>query len=65
MPVGAHRPSRIEERGTDFELRYTTTGHTGALVPLFAFGPQAERFGGFRENYEIGRTFLDIVRGWD
>jgi alkaline phosphatase len=55
----------LAERGTDFELRYTTTGHTGALVPLFAFGPHADRFGGFRENYEIGRTFLDIVRGWD
>jgi alkaline phosphatase len=55
----------LPEEGTDFEVRYTTTGHSGALVPLFAYGPQAERFGGFRENYEIGRLFLEIARGWD
>lgn len=54
----------LAETGQDFVLRYTTQGHSGALVPLFAYGPQAERFGGFRENYEIGRSFLGIVRGW-
>ena len=54
----------LAETGTDFTLRYTTTGHTASLVPLFAFGPGAEAFGGFRQNYEIGRTLLDIVRAW-
>ena len=54
----------LVETGADFELKYTTRGHTGALVPLFAFGPRAERFGGFRENYEIGRTLMEIARGW-
>jgi alkaline phosphatase len=54
----------LVERGRDFELHYTTGGHTGALVPLFASGPQAHRLGGFRENYEIGRTLMEIVRGW-
>ena len=54
----------LVETGRDFELKYTTGGHTGALVPLFAFGPRAERFGGFRENYEIGRMLMEIARGW-
>ncbi|MGH7447831.1 MAG: alkaline phosphatase, partial [Longimicrobiales bacterium] len=40
----------LVEAGNDFELKYTTGGHTAALVPLFAAGPQAARFGGFRDN---------------
>jgi alkaline phosphatase len=55
----------LVQAGEDFELEYATGGHTAALVPLFASGPQAERFGGFRDNTEIGRTLLEIVRGWD
>jgi alkaline phosphatase len=34
------------------------------MVPLFAIGPQSERFGGLRENHEIGQTLLEIVRAW-
>jgi alkaline phosphatase len=41
--------------------RYTTTGHTGEMVPLFARGPGAERLGGIRENWEIGRLLLELV----
>jgi alkaline phosphatase len=54
----------LAETGPDFELRYTTTGHTAALVPLFAFGPGAEAFGGLRSNHEIGGALLRIVRAW-
>ena len=54
----------LAETGLDFELRYTTTGHTAALVPLFASGPQAARFGGLRDNTEIGQALMDIVEGW-
>ena len=52
----------LAETGQDFALRYTTTGHTAGLVPLFAFGPGAEAFGGFRSNQEIGEALLRIVR---
>jgi alkaline phosphatase len=55
----------LVEAGADFELKYTTGGHSAAPVPLFAAGPRATRFGGFRENFEIGRTLLEIVRGWE
>ncbi|HEX2166875.1 MAG TPA: alkaline phosphatase [Longimicrobiales bacterium] len=48
----------------DFVLEYTTGGHTAAFVPLFAAGPQASRFGGLRDNTEIGRALMDIVQSW-
>jgi alkaline phosphatase len=52
------------ERGGEFELSYTTTDHSALPVPLFAEGPRAEQFGGFRENYEIGRSLMEIVGEW-
>lgn len=54
----------LVEAGRGFELKYTTRGHSAAPVPLFAEGPLAERFGGYRENHEIGQRLLDIVREW-
>lgn len=54
----------LAETAGDFALRYTTTGHTADHVPLFAFGPRAEAFGGLQENYEIGRKLFGIVRAW-
>ena len=64
--TGDHETGGVSlvESDTTVVLHYTTGGHTAGLVPLFAYGPQAERFGGYRENYEIGRLFLEIVRGW-
>jgi alkaline phosphatase len=46
----------------DMILGYATGGHTGAWVPLFAIGPWAERFGGIKENWEIGQLLLEAVR---
>ena len=54
----------LVETGNDFELTYATHNHTAAMVPLFGFGPQSERFAGLRENYEIGQIFQDIVKSW-
>lgn len=54
----------LVEAGTDFELVYANRGHSAAMVPLFAVGPQSERFGGLRENYEVGKTLMEIVQGW-
>lgn len=45
-----------------FSAHYTTTGHSAALVPLFAVGPGAEAFGGIRPNHEIGRLLLERIR---
>ncbi len=32
---------------------FTSTYHTGTMIPVFAYGPQAERFAGIYENTEI------------
>jgi alkaline phosphatase len=32
---------------------FTTKGHTGQMIPVFAFGPGAEAFGGIYNNYDI------------
>jgi alkaline phosphatase len=42
--------------------RYTTDGHTATMVPLFASGPGAERFGGIKDNWEIGALLIEAVR---
>lgn len=46
----------------DPELRYTTSGHTAALLPIFAVGPGAERFAGIQDNDEVGRALIASVR---
>lgn len=65
--TGDHETGGIAlvESGRDFELEYATGGHTGLPVPLFAEGPRAREFGGYRENYEIGQMLFEIVRGWE
>lgn len=52
------KTNRRREAVLDFGSR----GHTGALVPLFAIGPGAERFGGLHDNDEVGRILMDLVR---
>ena len=42
-------------------IQYSTGSHTGALVPLFASGPGADRFGGIIRNDEVGRILLEMV----
>jgi alkaline phosphatase len=43
-------------------LRYITPGHTAALIPIFAHGPSAQRFGGLIRNDEVGRHLIAIVQ---
>lgn len=35
---------------------WSTSGHTGVDVPLYAFGPGRERFGGVMQNEDVGRA---------
>ena len=43
-------------------LSYHTKDHTAELVPLFARGSGAERFGGLLTNAEVGRRLIAAVR---
>ena len=44
---------------------WATTGHSAEMIPLFAIGPGAERFGGIHTADGIGRALLDAVTGRD
>jgi alkaline phosphatase len=56
--LGIVRGRYSEGRAT---IRWTSDGHTAQWVPLFAYGPGAERFGGVLDNTEIGRTVADLL----
>ncbi len=47
---------------SDLVARYTTGSHTAEMVPLFAAGPGAERFGGINDNARIGSLLIEIIR---
>ncbi|HCQ76721.1 MAG TPA: alkaline phosphatase, partial [Leeuwenhoekiella sp.] len=40
---------------------FLTTNHTGIMVPVFAYGPQAEKFRGAYENTEIFHKILTAL----
>ncbi|MCF0212129.1 MAG: alkaline phosphatase [Bacteroidales bacterium] len=44
------------------EHHYTTTNHTGVMVPVFAYGPGAERFAGIQQNTDFFNKILDLLR---
>lgn len=37
----------------DVELKFNTTNHTGIMVPVYSYGPGAEKFSGIQENVDI------------
>ncbi|SFL58524.1 alkaline phosphatase [Gracilibacillus orientalis] len=43
-------------------IGWTTTNHTGADIPIYAYGPQAEKFAGFHDNTDLPKTLADILR---
>jgi alkaline phosphatase len=45
----------------DITAKFTSLEHTGICVPVFAFGPGAEQFGGFMENTEIARKMMKLL----
>ena len=41
------------------KLNFSTKDHTGVMVPVFAFGPGAEKFTGMYDNTAFFQKFLD------
>lgn len=41
--------------------KFTAGGHTGVMVPVFAFGPQAELFSGIMENTDFFDKFKEVL----
>jgi alkaline phosphatase len=54
--------SIVNTREGGLAALYTTKGHTAEMVPLFAFGPGAERFGGIQDNYRVGQKLQELMR---
>lgn len=42
--------------------KFTTGGHTAAMVPLFALGPGSARFGGIQQNSNVGALLLKFLQ---
>lgn len=43
------------------EAKFTTGGHSGVMVPVYAFGPQASQFTGFMQQREINHKIRKIL----
>lgn len=44
----------------EIQAKYTSGGHTGVMVPVFAFGPGAEHFTGVMKNTDIFHKMLNL-----
>jgi alkaline phosphatase len=45
----------------NISIGWGTDGHTGVPVPVFAYGPHAERFMGWYDNTEIPKKIANIL----
>jgi alkaline phosphatase len=43
------------------EFRWSTGGHTGTLIPLFAYGAHADFFGGVMDNTEVNHRMVELL----
>ena len=50
----------IEERTV--KVHFSTSGHDGIAVPVFAYGPHAEDFAGVHENSEVGEIVKKLLK---
>ena len=41
---------------------FSTRGHTGNVVPIFAYGPGAENFSGVMKNTDIPKKIEELIR---
>ena len=43
------------------EIKYSTGGHTGVMVPVFSYGPGAEIFSGIQQNYDVANKIKKLA----
>ena len=48
-------------KGTNTKMHFSTGSHSGVMVPVFAFGPGAERFSGIQQNTDIARKIMQLL----
>ena len=62
-----HETGGMTLNGGDYKTgmvngKFTSGGHTGIAVPVFAFGPGAEQFTGFMENTDIAKKMMKLLK---
>lgn len=50
----------LSDKGIKFE--FSTGGHTGVMVPVYAYGPGAQNFTGVMDNTEIPRKIAELLK---
>ena len=50
----------IEDR--EVKVHFSTSGHDGILLPVFAYGPGAEAFAGVHQNAEVGQIVKKLMK---
>lgn len=58
-----HDASGVSEDYGSFVVKYSTTAHAATLIPVFAYGPGAEKFQGIYENNEVFHKIMSL-KGW-
>lgn len=58
--TGSLRITQTEQK-LRWRMEWATTSHTASVVPVFAYGPGSEAFGGFMDNTDIGRKLIAFV----
>ncbi len=48
--------------GSELQVAWTTKGHTGSTVPLYAYGPGACDFSGFHDNTDLPKIMARLLR---
>ena len=55
--------NELSEEYGDYIVKYSTGAHAGTLIPVFAYGPGAEKFQGIYQNNEIFSKIM-AIKGW-
>lgn len=51
----------IPADGTGVAYHFSTGGHTGVMIPIYAYGTGAERFTGIMENTDIPKRMIELL----
>jgi|APDOM4702015159_1054818.scaffolds.fasta_scaffold00161_2 alkaline phosphatase len=54
--------NNLSEEYGNFVVKFSTGAHSGTLIPVFAYGPGADRFQGIYQNTDIFKKILELKR---
>lgn len=51
----------LPAKGGNVDYKFSTTGHTGTMVPIYSYGAGASRFTGIMENTDIPKRIMELL----